>query len=78
MIQKLSCQECGWAGEYTDVLKARNPFQKQDVLTACPKCRSMRLETVCDHEGCKKFAGCGTLTEEGYRWTCFEHRPKPV
>lgn len=31
---------------------------------------------MCDEPECFKDAGCGTPTQEKYRWTCYEHMPK--
>lgn len=28
---------------------------------------------LCDEPGCFKEAGCGFPTDDGYRWTCYDH-----
>lgn len=34
------------------------------------------LGSICDEPGCIEIAGCGTPSDDGYRSTCFEHKPK--
>lgn len=69
---------CGWVGDSDDALRAPNPFDPEDELTACPKCREVnQLIAACDEPGCTKDGSCGTPTEDGYRTTCFAHRPEP-
>jgi hypothetical protein len=78
--RKLVCSRprCGWSGPDSEALHAPDPFNKGDELTACPKCREQSLVSACDEPGCNKEAGMGTQTPEGYRWTCYEHRPKDL
>jgi hypothetical protein len=75
---KLVCEDfrCGWVGLQSEALTAPDPFNEGCELIACPKCREQTLNAACDEEGCKDFGTMGTPTPEGYRWTCFEHRPK--
>jgi hypothetical protein len=70
------CKECASIMAESMLLSAPNPFDSNDVLTGCPKCKSVDcFDPICDVEDCTKFAGCGTPTSEAYRWTCGEHRP---
>ena len=32
-----------------------------------------KLVGFCDEPGCYTEAGCGFPTDDGYRWTCYEH-----
>jgi hypothetical protein len=32
-----------------------------------------KLVGFCDEPGCYKEAGCGFPTDNGYRWTCYDH-----
>jgi hypothetical protein len=81
MSDKVACQDwrrCGWHGTTDELLRARNPFNAEDVITACPKCKCLEstLLTACDEPGCWEQATCGTPTKAGYRNTCHNHRPE--
>jgi len=70
---KLLCLECGWVGTYHDILSAKNPFQKGEII-ACPECKEIgHLSFVCEVDGCEKEATCGTPTKGGYLRCCGEH-----
>ena len=72
------CEECYWVGPQAEVLEAPNPFDNSENIWGCPNClEANRLERACDHEGCDLPGGNGTMTPDGYTWTCFAHRPKP-
>jgi hypothetical protein len=75
MPPKWICRECGWISE--TYLTAPNPFEKNDVIIGCISCKGVdSLVDVCDEEGCRQQATCGTPIEDGYRRTCGKHRPK--
>jgi len=68
---------CGWVGSSADALKATNPFDTSDEIWGCPKCKTAGvLVAACDEPGCNKCGSCGTPTDDGYRLTCFIHRPE--
>lgn len=68
---------CNWHGDSSEVLRAKNPFDEDEVIEGCPECREINSpRQACDEPGCWKEATCGTPTPEGYRSTCGEHRPK--
>ena len=63
---------CHWVGK--DYLTAPDPFNPDDVLTACPECREAEhLLDVCDVAGCTNQSGCGFPSPRGYRRTCGKH-----
>lgn len=75
------CTECGAVSKSRDLLHIEHPFDGPEVtLTACPKCKSVAGETdlqlVCDEPRCRSVATCGTPTPDGYRNTCYNHRPE--
>jgi len=67
------CVECDWIGK--DYLTAPSPFDQDDMLVACPDCKTVHsLVDLCDQFGCKLEATCGWPTKAGgYRRTCFAH-----
>ena len=70
----LRCEVCCWRGTVDEILRAPNPFDADDVLFACPDCKSVgECTTMCDEPGCDKVAGCGWPAPDGYRWTCGKH-----
>jgi hypothetical protein len=77
MTVKHICWECKWRGTSDDWLVAKNPFNNEDTILGCPQCFDINtLYMACDEPECWKPASCGTPTENGYRNTCGEHRPK--
>jgi hypothetical protein len=76
MIEKILCNECGWAGMSDEALAAPSPFDPAQKLTGCPRCRGVDFLWGCDEPGCDAEATCGTPTPDGgYRHTCHRHRP---
>ena len=75
--QKLICEShrCRWVGLTSEALSAPNPFVEGEKLIACPQCREQTLCSCCDESGCTELASCGTPVPNGYRWTCYKHRP---
>lgn len=77
---KVACtnRNCGWRGTTDQLLRAPNPFDPDDEMTACPSCRDVgSTEALCDEPGCREHATCGWQSPTGYRWTCGNHmRPK--
>lgn len=72
------CEECDWTGRREDLLSAPDPFNDGCLIYACPSCHLMTTTLACDVDGCKKVASCGEPTDQGYRYTCFEHAPGRV
>lgn len=71
-----ACRRISLDGEY---LTAPNPFDPTDTLTGCPSCKAVNsLVGACDEPGCEKESSMGTPTTEGYRRTCYDHRPKEI
>jgi hypothetical protein len=74
---KTICLECDWKGTDADLLIAPSPFDPEDTLSGCPKCKSVDcFRVACDFTGCWKEATAGTPTKAGYRHTCYLHRPE--
>jgi hypothetical protein len=68
------CPECLTISETVDLLRAPSPFNAEDELIACPKCRAVVwFIELCDEPGCDEPASCGFPTADGYRRTCGKH-----
>jgi len=77
-MKKVKCdvRRCGWQGADDDVLTGKNPFDYDDEIIGCPKCKSIdSIIPVCDEDGCWERASCGTPTKARYRNTCWLHKP---
>ena len=77
-MEKWLCTECAWVGPNDKILRAPNPFadDDSDTMCGCPNCRGPNcLVRACDEVGCMKEASNGTPTPNGYRCSCYEHRP---
>lgn len=75
---KYLCENCGWVGKESLVLRAENPFAEDagETMMGCPQCREPnRLRLACDVPDCEREATCGTATPAGYRRTCSKHQP---
>lgn len=73
------CSECDKICTDAEMLRAPNPFDAQFEVTGCPACRSAEtLIVACDVPSCTRIGGSGTPTVDGYRWTCWQHRPEEV
>ena len=75
---KAICTErrCEWKGVSSDILTAPNPFETNEIITGCPKCKGINtVVQVCDQSKCWEIATCGTPIDSGYRQTCYSHRP---
>lgn len=56
-----------------------NPFEADSIIYGCPECKAIDSNVACcDEPGCNEGAGSGTPTREGYRWTCYKHRPQDI
>jgi len=73
---KMKCENwrCGWLGDSNTLLRAPNPFEPDEELTACPQCKGFDVSAACDEPVCTRAGGCGWPTKDGgYRHTCWEH-----
>lgn len=71
---KWRCESCNGISLGRELLTAPSPFDPDETLTGCPLCKSAEgFENICDEPGCKKHAGCGFPTSQGYRRTCYDH-----
>ncbi len=78
MNDKMICDNhrCKWVGKESELLTAPDPFSPGDRLYACPKCKKQdRIFLGCDHKDCRLPATVGTPTPNGYRQTCYKHKP---
>ena len=75
MSNRWGCHACGEVSDLEQLLTAKSPFDPDDNLTACPRCKRLHeLYQVCDEPGCKRETSCGFLVEDGgYRRTCSTH-----
>lgn len=72
--RKIGCRDCMWHGELSEALSAPNPFEPEENLYACPKCKQMDLHEACEHEGCWKETTNGGPGPDGkYRRACSQH-----
>jgi hypothetical protein len=77
MESRWKCKKCKSIHHYGDVLTAKNPFNKNEVILGCPSCKAPdSFDQVCDEPGCENATTCGTPTEDGYRRTCGKHKPE--
>ena len=77
-MSKARCENhrCDWKGDDSEMLRAPHPFDLADEVVGCPNCKDIgTLAEVCDEPGCWEVSTMGTPTGEGYRRTCFNHRP---
>ena len=72
---KLVCNECLCQTDSKSILTAPNPFDKNDEIMGCPKCKCVNnMRTACDEPGCWEEDTLGIPTEDGYRRVCYLHR----
>jgi hypothetical protein len=71
-MDKWKCLECG--AIFTEYLSAPNPFDAEDIICACPECKTVeKIVGACDVDGCKNESSCGWSSSNGYRRTCHKH-----
>jgi hypothetical protein len=71
------CMQCGTVSLGSQMLTAPSPFDPEDTLTACPKCKSMdEWKEMCEIDGCDNGATMGMNTENGYKRLCYKHGEK--
>lgn len=68
------CQSCDWIGNDAELLRAPSPFDPDDTICGCPKCKAVDdIINACDEPGCTREAHCGFPAPGGYRRTCSKH-----
>lgn len=74
---RIRCENCGWTGTTELLLTAPSPFDPEDILTSCPKCKTVGdTEHLCDIEGCREISSMGVPMKNGsYVWRCHHHEP---
>lgn len=71
------CTDCGHKIADFELLTAPNPFNPEETICGCPKCRCAgAFPGACDEPECKNVSGMGTPTPNGYRRTCYKHKPE--
>lgn len=75
LSERWRCHDCGAITPDAELLHAPSPFDPDDELTACPRCRGVaQFDLLCDEPGCDKVGSCGWPTPHGgYRRTCYQH-----
>jgi hypothetical protein len=75
MTNRYLCENrhCDWIGVESEMLSAPDPFDADNTLYACPKCRDQSLALACDVLTCDRQATCGWSSSTGYRHTCGKH-----
>jgi hypothetical protein len=75
MKNKYKCSNCPWQGEGLDLLVAPNPFDLDDDIVGCPKCKGINtMQTVCQEDNCWEIASSGVPFKNGdYKWLCHKH-----
>ena len=73
-VTRWLCGGCYWLGDDAELLHATSPFDPDDTIVACPRCKAVNaVENACDEPGCNQPATCGFPDPGGYRRTCFRH-----
>jgi len=68
------CRACDTLLPTAKILKAPNPFNLNDIVEGCPKCKAVtQFVPVCDMAGCRSDGTCGMPTPGGYLWLCHIH-----
>jgi hypothetical protein len=70
------CTECKWLGPASAIKVVQDPDEADNAWSICPECRmAENFDIVCADTECQKIGSCGTPSKDGYKFTCFEHRP---
>lgn len=76
MKSRWLCEECRNVCLEDELLDADNPFKPGWTVVGCPNCLEVSsMVGACDTEPCDKRGIMGTQTADGYRWTCYRHKP---
>lgn len=72
--KRVRCHSCQGIIREVTLLTAPHPFCDGDVIMGCPQCKQCDgFLPLCDVETCEEASTCGWPSEQGYRFTCFEH-----
>jgi len=72
--RKWKCVSCDNISLETELLRATNPFDKDETIEGCPICKCVfGFTEICDEPECTRDATCGFPVENGYRRTCYKH-----
>ena len=68
-------RNCGQVATADELLKAVHPFDPEDYVYGCPKCKDIG-SMVGKCWKCDRPATSGTPTDKhGYVWSCYDHKP---
>lgn len=84
-VRRCRCEDCDGTFLESEILNAPNPFNPDDTICGCPRCKSVTaFALLCDFPGCDEDSSCGEPTSEGgYVHRCSKHslwrllRPDP-
>ncbi len=72
--RKWKCCSCDAISLETELLRATNPFDKDETIEGCPICKYVcGFTEICDEPECTRDATCGFPVANGYRRTCYRH-----
>ena len=70
------CDSCDAIVANADLLHAANPFDREQEVLGCPKCKAVDdFRRVCGFDGCENAATGGTPYRGQYVQRCWKHNP---
>jgi len=77
---RCQCNSCGAIVHEIDLLTAPHPFDHDNVIRGCPRCKNCDpFDRVCDVAGCLNVSSSGNPFPDGtYRWLCWTHSRSTV
>lgn len=83
--RQCKCLACGNIVLESEILTAQSPFDPDETLVACTKCKAVfgaSVVSICDELGCNEPVTCGFPVSDDafgdYRTTCAKHYRKPI
>lgn len=81
MSERWRCTECESEAEAerVNVTVTRSDGTREGrQMYVCALCLGLEttLVRLCDHDGCREIASCGTPTKDGYVSSCYRHAPR--
>lgn len=80
IVHRWRCRTCEIIFAENDLLKAPNPFDTEEIINGCPRCKSVsKLDAICDEPDCEELNEytCYTTNPSDewseYRNYCYEH-----
>lgn len=73
---RFRCNFCGGIFKEHRLLRAASPFDPNDTLRGCPRCKQCAdgFDLLCCVEGCDHMVAVGKVhPEHGYVWICSKH-----